>query len=283
MASEILGVSIGRIKENLKKRLTRPYIIHKHLEIQLKNVSIQSNLQSSNILAFLEGTDKKDEFVFVTAHYDHLGKHNGRIYPGADDDGSGTCAVLEIADAFARAKRAGYGPRRSMVFMTVSCEEKGLWGSRYYTDNPIYPLSTTIADLNIDMIGRIGKEYISKQDSLNYIYIIGDDKLSSELRGINEKQNKLNTGLKLDYKYNDLNDPNQYYYRSDHYMFAKHNIPVIFYYGGEHSDYHMPTDTPDKINYELLKKRTRLVFYTAWEIANRDKRLKIDKKTAINN
>lgn len=233
-------------------------------------------LESSNIIGMIPGTDLKDEYLFVTAHYDHLGKRDSVIYYGADDDGSGTVGVLEIAEAFAKAKQAGNGPRRTMVFMTVSGEEKGLWGSEYYGSHPIYPLDKTTADLNIDMIGRI--DATRKQgDSTNYVYVVGDDKLSSELKPISEAQNKKYTKLELDYKFNDPNDPNRIYYRSDHYNFAKNGVPIIFYYDGMlGADYHRPTDTPDKINYNLLAKRAQLVFYTAWDMANRDLMLKRD-------
>jgi hypothetical protein len=235
-------------------------------------------LQSSNVLGMIEGSDKKDEYVFITAHYDHLGKRDTVIYYGADDDGSGTVSVLELAEAFAKAKAAGKGPRRNIVFMTVSGEEKGLWGSEIYGNRPIFPLDKTTVDLNVDMIGRIGEEYTKNKlkDSTNYVYIIGDDKLSSDLKPISEMANNKFTKLKLDYKYNDPKDPNRFYYRSDHYNFAEKGVPIIFYFNGVHKDYHRPTDTPDKINYELMAKRAQLVFYTAWEMANRNEMLKRD-------
>jgi Zn-dependent M28 family amino/carboxypeptidase len=244
-------------------------------DITLSYEKFNFGLQSSNVLAYLEGTDKKDELVIITAHYDHLGKKDTIIWYGADDDGSGTVSVLEIAEAFAKAKAAGHGPRRSMLFMTVSGEEKGLWGSEYYVKNPVYPLANTVADLNIDMIGRSDKE--KHKDSLNYIYLIGDDKLSSDMRPISEAANNNYTKLELDYRFNDPNDPNRFYYRSDHYNFAQYKIPIIFYFNGVHADYHRPSDTPDKINYALMAKRAQLVFYTAWEIANREERLKVDR------
>jgi Zn-dependent M28 family amino/carboxypeptidase len=149
-----------------------------------------------------------------------------------------------------------------------------LFGSKYYTSHPIFPLNNTVVDLNIDMVGRIDKKHEGKPD---YIYLIGSDKLSSELHNLSEEVNKKYTQLKLDYKYNDDNDPNRFYYRSDHYNFAKNNIPIIFYFNGIHDDYHKTTDTPDKINFDLLAKRAQLVFYTAWEIANRENRLVVDK------
>ncbi|CAL1520836.1 M28 family peptidase [Chitinophaga sp. MM2321] len=249
----------------------KPAVISKPVHIIFEKK--ETTLLPSNVLGYLEGTDKKDEVVFITAHYDHLGMSDGQIYYGADDDGSGCTAVIEIANAFARARAAGHGPRRSIVFMTVSGEEKGLLGSAYYTDHPVYPLSNTVVDLNIDMIGRIDPAH---QHDSNYVYIIGDNKLSSALRPINERANNAYTKLQLDYKYNDPNDPEQFYYRSDHYMFARHGIPVIFYFNGTHADYHQPTDTVEKIDYHLLARRARLVFYTAWDIANREDKLVVD-------
>jgi Zn-dependent M28 family amino/carboxypeptidase len=232
---------------------------------------------ADNVLGMIEGTDKKDEWVILTAHYDHIGKRNDTtINYGADDDGSGTVSILELAEAFAQAKAEGRGPRRSILFMTVSGEEHGLWGSAYYGNHPVVPIEKTTVDLNIDMIGRIGNEYLKNKDSVNYVYIIGDDKLSSDLAPITDKINTSYMKMKLDRKYNDPKDPNRFYYRSDHYNFAQKGIPIIFYFNGVHPDYHRPTDTPDKINYPLMEKRAKLVFFTAWEIANRDDMLKRD-------
>lgn len=229
---------------------------------------------SENVLAYIEGSEKSDEIIVISAHLDHVGVEKGAIYNGADDDGSGTVAILEIAEAFQRAQMEGNGPKRSILFLHVTGEEKGLLGSRYYTENPIFPLANTIANLNIDMIGRIDERHL---ENPNYIYLIGSDKLSSELHVISEETNKKYIQMDLDYKYNDDNDPNRFYYRSDHYNFAKVNIPIIFYFNGTHKDYHRPTDTPDKINYELLESRTRLIFHTAWELANREDRIIADK------
>ena len=236
---------------------------------------------SYNVVGYIEGSDKKlkNEFVIIGAHYDHIGKRNDTtIYYGADDDGSGTTGILELAQAFVEAKKAGKGLRRSILFMTVSGEEKGLWGSRYYSEHPVYPLDKTTVDLNIDMIGRIGNEYMKDKDSANYVYIIGDDKLSTDLAAITDQVNSTYSKMKLDRKYNDPKDPNRFYFRSDHYNFAEKGVPIIFYFNGVHPDYHRPTDTPDKINYPLMAKRAQLVFYTAWEMANRNDMLKRDLK-----
>jgi hypothetical protein len=232
------------------------------------------SLNSSDVIGVLPGTDKKDEYVFVTGHYDHLGKRDSVIYYGADDDGSGTTSVLQIATAFANAKKAGYGPRRTMVFMTVSGEEKGLLGSEFYTDHHLFPMNKTSVDLNIDMVGRIDPGY--KGDSMNYVYTIGEDKLSSDLFPIQDSVNKKYLNMELDRRFNDPNDRNRFYYRSDHYNFAKNGVPVIFYFNGVHKDYHRPTDTVDKINFDLMAKRVKLVYYTAWAMANRDEMLKRD-------
>lgn len=229
---------------------------------------------SENIWAFIKGSEKPDEIVIVSAHYDHVGMKNGEIYNGADDDGSGTVAVMEIAQAFQKAVKDGYRPKRSILFLHVTGEEHGLHGSRYYSENPLYPLKNTVADINIDMIGR--RDSIHKASN-NYVYVIGSDRLSSDLHKINEEMNTKYTKMSLDYKYNDRNDPERIYFRSDHYNFAKHGIPSIFYFNGTHQDYHLPGDTPDKIEYDALAKRAQLAFLVAWEIANRPDRIVVDK------
>ncbi|MCW8981036.1 MAG: M28 family metallopeptidase [Altibacter sp.] len=230
---------------------------------------------SENVVAFIKGSEKPEEVIVLSAHYDHVGTDkNGVVYNGADDDGSGTVALLEIAEAFQQAVKDGNGPKRSILFLHVAGEEIGLWGSKYYTDNPIFPLENTVTNLNIDMIGRIDPD---KKDNPNYIYIIGSNMLSEELHELAFEVNEAYGDLELDEKYNSQDDPNRFYYRSDHYNFAKNNIPVIFYFNGVHEDYHRPTDTPDKIEYPLMTKRTRLIFQTAWEIANREDRITADK------
>jgi hypothetical protein len=235
-------------------------------------------VDTENVIAIIKGTEKADEYVVISAHLDHVGvNESGEIYNGADDDGSGTVAMLEIAEAFKKAVKKGKGPKRSIIFLHVTGEEKGLLGSRYYTDtDPIYPLENTVVNLNIDMIGRIDPTREAK--NRDYIYLIGSDHDSKDLHNLSEKTNKETINMTLDYRFNDKNDPNRFYYRSDHYNFAKKGIPIIFYFTGTHADYHKPTDTPDKIEYDLLELRTQLIFYTAWNIANRDARLVVDPK-----
>jgi hypothetical protein len=231
-------------------------------------------LESSNVVGVMPGTDKKDEYVFLTGHYDHLGKRGDVIYYGADDDGSGTTSVLQMAQAFAKAKAEGHGPRRTIVFMTVSGEEEGLLGSEFYSEHPLFPLEKTSVDLNTDMVGRIDSARKSS-DTNNYVYIIGDDRLSSDLVKITDSVNSRFSTLQLDRRFNG-NDPERFYFRSDHYNFARKGVPIIFYFDGTHADYHRPTDTVDKINFDLMSKRVKLVFHTAWIAANRDEMLKRD-------
>jgi len=232
------------------------------------------SIPGANVLGYIKGSDPliSDQLVIISAHYDHLGIRGESIYYGADDNASGTSAVLEIARAFAKAKADGHGPRRSVLCILMTGEEKGLLGSRYYTEYPVFPLANTVADINIDMIGRVDTLHANP----NYTYVIGSDRLSTELHAINESANQLYTHLNLDYTYNRDDDPNRFYYRSDHYNFAKNGIPAIFYFSGVHEDYHRPTDTPDKIMFDKAETIARLAFHTAWELANRDERIKVD-------
>jgi hypothetical protein len=242
------------------------------------------DVKAVDVLGYLPGSDKKlkDEVLVISAHYDHIGMlpegAKDRVNNGADDDGSGTTSIMEIARAFSKAKEDGHGPRRSILFLGNVGEEKGLLGSEYYTDHPVIPLANTIADLNIDMVGRVGFDYIGKPDSANYVFVIGSSMLSTDLHKAGEKANDTYTKLKLDYKYDDLNDPNHFYERSDHYNFAKHGVPIVFYFNGVHADYHQPGDEVSKINFPLLAKRAQLVFYTAWDLVNADNRPVVDGK-----
>jgi hypothetical protein len=229
---------------------------------------------SENIWAFIEGSEKPNEIVVVSAHYDHVGVKKGEVYNGADDDGSGTVALLEIAQAFQKAKKEGHGPKRSILILHMTGEEHGLYGSSYYSQNPLFPIANTVADVNIDMVGR--RDDLHK-DSNNYIYLIGSDYLSTDLYKICEDVNSKYVNLNLDYKFNDRKDPNRFYYRSDHYNFAKYGIPVVFLFNGVHEDYHQATDEVSKIEFDALSKRTQLGFSIAWEIANREDRIVVDK------
>ncbi len=272
VAAAILGKKAGKTEDALADLKSgkefKPVKVKTKIELRLgKEIK---RLQGSNVIGFIEGTDPtlKNEFVFVTAHYDHLGMSDSTvIYHGADDNASGTAGVIEIARAFVEAKKKGAGPRRSVVCMLVSGEEKGLLGSRYYVEYPVYPLANTVVDVNIDMIGRIDEAHKGNPD---YVYVIGADRISTTLHAINEEVNERFVKLQLDYKYNAPDDPNHYYERSDHYNFAERGIPVIFYFNGTHADYHRPTDTVDKIDFNALAKRAQLAFCTAWDMATRE-------------
>ena len=249
---------------------------YQHIPAAFLNAKRNENLpDSENIWAYIEGSEKPNEVLVISAHYDHVGTKKGKIYNGADDDGSGTVALLEIAQAFQMAKKAGHGPKRSILFLHVTGEEHGLHGSRYYSENPLFPLVNTIANINIDMIGRRDDAHA---ESNNYVYIIGADRLSSDLDTICTEANAKYTKMNLDYKFNDPKDPNHFYERSDHYNFAKNGIPSVFFFNGVHADYHKHTDTAEKIEYDALAKRTQFAFVTAWELANRENRPVVDKK-----
>lgn len=239
------------------------------------NAKRNENLpDSENIWAYIEGSEKPEEVLIISAHYDHVGVKNGEVYNGADDDGSGTVAVLQIAEAFQKAKKEGHGPKRSILFLHVTGEEHGLHGSRFYSENPLFPIANTVADINIDMIGRRDVEHA---DTNNYVYVIGADRLSSDLHNITVAQNNKYTHLDLDFKFNDPKDPNHFYERSDHYNFAKNGIPAVFLFNGVHADYHQKSDEPDKIEYDALAKRAQLAFVIAWDLANRSERIIVDK------
>ncbi len=276
-ACKLLGIdstSLGLFKKDPLNKKAFPKHTKKAFRLKV-NASIEKN-PTQNVIGLLEGSDLKDEYIVISAHYDHLGKKaDGSIFYGADDDGSGTAAVLNMAEVFANAKKEGKGPRRSILFTTFTGEEMGLLGSNHYTEYPLFPLQNTVVDLNIDMIGRIDQEHAN--DS-NYVYLIGSNRLSQELHAISEETNTSFTNLSLDYTYNALDDPNQLYYRSDHYNFAKKGIPVIFYFTGLHEDYHKITDTPDKLLYIKTSTISKLVFMTAWKLANKEERLSVDQK-----
>lgn len=270
--AELFGTPVEELKEAAKanpesiKSQKATYKIEKKVE----------KVESSNVMGYLEGTDKKDELLVISSHYDHVGvSSTGEIFNGADDDGSGTVSVMEIAEAFALAAKDGIKPRRSILFLNVTGEEKGLLGSEYYSDHPIFPLENTVVNFNIDMVGRIDYEY---QDAENqdFVYVIGSEMLSTDLKKILEYNNITYSDLILDYRYDAEDDPNRFYYRSDHYNFAKHNIPVAFFFNGVHDDYHQVTDTVDKIEFPLLEKRSKLIFYTVWDIANRENKPAVD-------
>jgi hypothetical protein len=267
MSESISKVLKARDKIN-KSGKAHNLLIKSNLEISQKR-NIKS-IDGRNILAYFEGTDKKDELIIVSAHYDHIGKRGTEVYNGADDNASGSSAVIEIAHTLQQLKKSGKSPRRSILCMLVTGEEKGLLGSMYYVNNPVFPLKNTIADINVDMIGRTDDKY--KSDS-NYIYVIGSDRISGDLHQINLSVNQKYSQLKLDHTFNSEADPNRFYYRSDHYNFAEKGIPAIFFFSGVHEDYHRVTDDPEKIMFGKAEKIARHIFLLTWELANREQKI----------
>jgi hypothetical protein len=271
---------------NTEGKPLQPAAMSATAEMKMK-VEVKNAPPAQNVAGILEGSDPKlkDEYVVFSAHYDHLKtEEGGEVYNGADDDGSGTASVLEIAQAFALGPRS----KRSVLIMFHTGEEIGLFGSKFNTDyEPVVPLEKLVADLNIDMIGRSRPEgdTDSRDKELtdkNSVYIIGADKLSTELNKISEQTNADTARMNFNYTYNDVNHPEGFYYRSDHYNYAKHGIPIIFYFTGVHRDYHRPTDDVDKIDFEKMERIDRMVFATGWRIANLDHRLVVDKKPPAN-
>ncbi len=242
--------------------------------------------KTQNVVAVWEGSDPvlKNEYVATGAHYDHLGIGNpvdgDAIYNGADDDGSGTTGVLAMAEAISHAP---VRPRRSILFVWHCGEEKGLWGSQYFTTYPTVPLDHVVTQLNIDMIGRSKpagdtNERDKELSGPNEIYVIGSKMMSTELGELTEQVNKSFLNLNFDYRYDDPHDPNRFFFRSDHFNYASKGIPIVFFFDGEHQDYHRPSDSPDKIDYQKMEKVTRTVYMMLWELANRDTRVRVDKQ-----
>jgi hypothetical protein len=274
IAKQIIGENDKKILKARKKlEKGKPANVKLSTDFVMNMAKDVNVLEGNNIVAYVEGKSKKDEFIIVTAHYDHLGKRGDEVFNGADDNASGTSTLLELAKAFQGAVLEGSRPERSIVFAWFCGEEKGLLGSEYYSENPIFPLENTIANVNIDMVGRVNDKY---KDNPDYIYVIGSDRLSSDLHKINESVNQKYTQLTLDYTYNGENDPNKFYYRSDHYNFAKKGIPAIFYFNGTHEDYHRTTDDIEKINFDKMAHVGQLIFHTIWELANRPDRIVVD-------
>jgi hypothetical protein len=262
------GTSLAELRARAARDADfRPVFLDK-VSLTVRNAVIHEVRPTENVASLLEGSDPllKDETVVFTAHYDHVGKTRfGVIYYGADDDASGTAAVMEVAEAFVTNP---VKPKRSMLFMAVSGEEKGLLGSTHYVNHPLLPLDKTVANLNSDMLGRMDTKYEPKNDA-NYVYVIGSDKISPDLDSLLRAANDQTVKLHLDYTYNDENDPNQFYRRSDHYNFAKNGIPVVFFFTGTHADYHQPTDTPEKILYDRMVSISRLIYATGWSVAQK--------------
>lgn len=260
--------SLEEVQGNVAADSTFPPTVLKGMTATIDIKADVEEKTSENVAGLLEGSDPvlKSEYLIFTAHYDHVGVSavDGAIYHGADDDGSGTSTILELAEAFVLNPLK---PKRSILFMTVAGEEKGLLGSSYYSEHPLYPLDKTIANINMDMVGRTDKKHMDGNDK-RYVYVIGSDKISTELDSLVASANTQSVRLSLDYQYNDDNDPNQFYRRSDHYNFARKGVPIVFFFTGVHEDYHRPTDTVEKIVFGNMVDIGRLAFVTGWKTAN---------------
>lgn len=243
-------------------------------------------LKTQNVVAIFEGSDPvlKNEYVALGAHYDHVGRGTATtgdvIFNGADDDGSGTTVLLAIAEALSK---AAVKPKRSILFVWHTGEEKGLWGSRFFVETPTVPLDKIVAQVNLDMVGRSKQEGDTKPRNRNLsgpneIYVIGSKMMSTELGELTAAVNQSYLNLSYNYRYDDPADPNRYFFRSDHYNYARKGIPIIFFFDGEHEDYHRTSDSADKIDYQKLEKIARTVHMTVWEIATRPTRPKVDKE-----
>ena len=267
-----------------------PFAMSAQKKVTFSLASNTEIIPTQNVVAVWEGSDPvlKNEYVALGAHYDHVGSGcppagTDTICNGADDDGSGTTALLGMAEALAKAPTR---PKRSVLFVWHCGEEKGLWGSRYFVEYPTVPLNQIVAQINLDMIGRSKKDGDTnpRNNELtgpDAIYLIGSTMMSTELGELVNAVNKSFLNLTFDTRYDDPKDPNRFFFRSDHYNYARKGIPIIFFFDGVHEDYHRPGDTADKIDYQKMEKITRTIYMTLWEIANRPARLKVDKPLPV--
>jgi hypothetical protein len=259
LAKAISGLRLKQLR-NIVKNEAKQEIIQNQLIYKLnKNNDI---IKTENVLAMIEGVEKPDEYILISAHYDHLGKHNGLVFQGANDNASGTAALLEIAKAFKSASRVSRTPKRSIIFVAFTGEEKGLLGSRFFVNNSPIPLKSIKTNLNMDMLGRID----SNHKFPDYVYLLGTSDLKPKLKAMSDSLNAIHPKLKLDYEYDSPHNP--LYGASDQASFVSKGIPAIMYFNGLHQDYHTERDTPEKLNYKNIERVSRLVFLTAWELAN---------------
>lgn len=291
MASMILGIDKTQSLESVKSGL-----VENLKEFRARNTSYQLEyvpydgpgfIETENVIAFLEGNDPKykDELLVIMGHYDHIGitqpdDQGDAINNGADDNGSGTVALLAIANAFQEAANDGFRPKRSILFLHVSGEENGLLGSRYYSDHPVLPIEKTVANFNTDMVGRSDPHNIENGDT-DYVYLIGGEIISSGLDSLVQSGNRKSVNMRLDRRYNDLQDPNQFYRRSDHWNFGRLEVPFVFFFTGVHEDYHRPSDSADKIDYQKLSRVAKLIYSSAVEVTNFEGRPVVDNEEFI--
>lgn len=291
LAANILGLNSTRELFTLRKELADDIAGFTPeptgFQLDYKPYSRTVEVQGENVLAYIEGGDPelKDEVVVLMGHYDHIGlsmpdESGDMINNGADDNGSGSMALLTIAEALQNAKNNGFGLDRSVLILHVSAEEKGLLGSRYYSDHPVIPIEQTVTAFNTDMIGRSDPENI-EAGTTDYVYLIGGEIISSGLDSLVSAANDETVQMRLDRKYNDLTDSNQFYRRSDHWNFGRLNVPFVFFFTGVHEDYHRPSDEVDKIEFEKYSRLVRMIYASTVKVANFDGRPQVDNEEFI--
>jgi len=291
MATQFLGLEnedeLFKKREELVRTITDFRAVETPYYVEYTPYDGPGYIETENVIAYLEGADPdlKDEVLVLMAHYDHIGisqpdETGDTINNGADDNGSGTVALMSIANALQQAAESGYRPRRSVLFLHVSAEEVGLLGSRYYSDHPVIPIENTVANFNADMIGRSDPENIRRGDT-DYVYLIGGEIISSELDSLVQVGNEKSVNMRLDRRYNDLQDPNQFYRRSDHWNFGRLSVPFVFFFTGVHEDYHRPSDTVDKIDFDKLSRVTQLIYASTIKVTNYDGRPEVDNEQFI--
>lgn len=259
VAKEITGLKLKQLK-NIVVSSTGIEPRAEHLSLTLKKED--EIIKTENVLALIEGSEKPNEYIIISAHYDHLGKKNGLVYNGANDNASGTSALIEIAKSFKLAIDQGKAPKISIIFAAFSGEEKGLLGSEFFINNAPISVNSIKTNLNMDMLGRRDIYH----NHSNYIYLLGASHLKPKLKQTSDSLNALFTNLTLDYTYDYSHNP--LYGASDQASFVNKNIPAIMYFNGLHEDYHTIDDTADKLNFKNIKQVAQLVFLTAWELAN---------------
>lgn len=278
LAADVLGVSVRQLTRWQRQADAQGRSPAQSVASVLTLQSARQDfpLHTRNVLGWIRGSEHPEEVLVLSAHLDHLGKTAaGVVFNGADDDASGVAGVLAIAGAFAEAQKGGHSPRRSVLFALFSGEETGLWGSQYYVTHPCWSLPQTVCDLNIDMIGRADSAHM---EGIPSVYTLGSDRLSAELRQVSdEAANQQGGRLTLDYRF-DHDDPQSFFTRSDHYSFARFNVPVIHYFTGLHPDYHQPTDDAERLCYDRQAIVVQLILQTAWTVTNKPERIHVDKR-----
>ena len=275
ISSEIGNCLVGGSIDSLYQLILhtgKPHSFNTHKKITLSITKTEEHKNTDNIVAMIKGTYEKLPCVVVTAHHDHEGKAGNSTYFGADDNGTGTTVLLEISKILGNASAKGIRPKRTIVFVSTAAEEQGLIGGYAYVQHPVTPLSKTYCNINIDMLGRVDSFYTGKRADSNYVYCLYNDSSKNvftpkKLKEINRKYGRLKLDTLYDAKSRKIG-PHSLMTRSDNFPFIQKGIPAIWFFSGYHKDYHQPTDTPDRINYPLFKRRTQLVLATLWELAN---------------